>query len=129
MIVRLESILLIAGALAMHPSAALSVSSSMRGPLVSTLGSYPRDSTCTPSIVLRFYQRHVTIADGDRCRMSPSCSMYAYEALSRYGFIKGFRMTADRLTRCGNDLNSYEVIWVNDIKFAVDPVLDDDIMR
>ena len=34
------------------------------------------------------------------CRHTPSCSLYAHEAISRYGAIKGVGLAAKRLARC-----------------------------
>lgn len=35
-----------------------------------------------------------------RCRFEPTCSEYGREAISRYGFPKGFALTAGRVLRC-----------------------------
>ncbi len=34
------------------------------------------------------------------CRFEPTCSSYAIEALTRYGFVKGVGLAAWRLLRC-----------------------------
>lgn len=34
------------------------------------------------------------------CRFTPTCSEYALTAFKRYGFFKGFKLTAKRLIRC-----------------------------
>lgn len=34
------------------------------------------------------------------CRFQPTCSEYAYEAISRYGIIKGGRLAIWRILRC-----------------------------
>ena len=34
------------------------------------------------------------------CRFTPTCSEYAYEAISRYGVIKGAAMAGKRICRC-----------------------------
>jgi len=34
------------------------------------------------------------------CRYTPSCSMYALEAVRRYGALKGCRMGVRRILRC-----------------------------
>jgi uncharacterized protein len=35
-----------------------------------------------------------------RCRFEPTCSEYGREAIARYGFPKGFALTAGRILRC-----------------------------
>lgn len=34
------------------------------------------------------------------CRFTPSCSTYAYEAVSRFGVVRGGWLAARRLARC-----------------------------
>jgi len=34
------------------------------------------------------------------CRFFPSCSQYAYEAISKYGVLKGGFLGAKRISRC-----------------------------
>ena len=34
------------------------------------------------------------------CRYSPSCSHYGYEAIHKYGFFKGWKLTLWRIARC-----------------------------
>ena len=35
-----------------------------------------------------------------RCRFTPSCSEYAYQAIDKYGFVTGVRLAHKRLSRC-----------------------------
>lgn len=37
---------------------------------------------------------------GDNCRFHPTCSDYTYEAISRYGTIRGLLMGVKRILRC-----------------------------
>ena len=46
------------------------------------------------------YQRFVSPLLPPTCRFYPSCSQYAYEAVAKYGIIKGTRLAAWRLLRC-----------------------------
>ena len=50
--------------------------------------------------LVRSYQRLLSPLMPMACRFSPSCSMYCYEALQRYGLVRGALMTLKRLSRC-----------------------------
>ena len=50
--------------------------------------------------LIRFYQRYISPAKRPCCRFSPTCSQYAYEAITKYGAIKGSWLTFKRLMRC-----------------------------
>ena len=52
---------------------------------------------------VRFFQNFISPVDGDRCSMYPTCSAYSREAIKKYGAIKGFVMTADRLIHEGDE--------------------------
>jgi putative membrane protein insertion efficiency factor len=60
--------------------------------------------------LVRFYQIFISPVKQQNCRMYPSCSHYSLQALKKHGFI-GILMTADRLNRCGHDLDNYERIF------------------
>ena len=49
---------------------------------------------------IRFYQLAVSPYLPGLCRHAPSCSNYSYEAISRYGFVRGSWLTMKRLGRC-----------------------------
>ena len=49
---------------------------------------------------LRGYQRAISPLLPDACRFEPTCSVYAYEAIARYGALKGTWLAARRLVRC-----------------------------
>ena len=51
-------------------------------------------------LLIRFYQNAVSPWFPARCRFRPTCSAYAYEAVSKYGAIKGGWLALKRLLRC-----------------------------
>ena len=50
--------------------------------------------------LIRFYQRYISPAFPARCRYSPTCSAYAYEAIQKYGAFRGGFLALRRLLRC-----------------------------
>jgi len=49
---------------------------------------------------IRFYRRFLSPLFPPSCRFTPSCSQYAYEAIDRYGLIKGGWLGLKRIVRC-----------------------------
>jgi len=50
--------------------------------------------------LIRFYQRTWSQSMPPSCRFVPSCSEYAYEAIDKFGLIKGSWRAARRLSHC-----------------------------
>lgn len=50
--------------------------------------------------LIRFYQVTVSRVTAHSCRFVPTCSQYTYEAIEKYGLVKGVWMGAKRLARC-----------------------------
>ena len=51
--------------------------------------------------MIRFYQRWISPLKGrPTCRFYPTCSSYAYQAISKYGAIKGGKLAIKRLMKC-----------------------------
>ena len=50
--------------------------------------------------LIRLYQRFVSPLLGNHCRFVPSCSNYTYEAVVKYGFLKGIALGGKRMLRC-----------------------------
>ena len=50
--------------------------------------------------LIRFYQRSISPNTPASCRFRPTCSAYAYEAIQKYGAIKGGWLALKRLLRC-----------------------------
>jgi putative membrane protein insertion efficiency factor len=49
---------------------------------------------------IRFYQLAISPHMPPSCRYVPSCSEYGYEAIERYGVIRGSWMAVKRIARC-----------------------------
>jgi putative membrane protein insertion efficiency factor len=50
--------------------------------------------------MIRFYQRYLSPQMGSSCRYYPSCSHFTYEAIEKYGALKGGWMGFRRILRC-----------------------------
>ncbi len=51
-------------------------------------------------VLIRVYQHTLSRVLPPSCRFYPSCSQYGYEAIQRYGALKGGWMTVMRIARC-----------------------------
>ena len=50
--------------------------------------------------LIRFYRRHISPLKQPCCRFIPTCSQYAYEAVSKYGALRGGLLSLKRILRC-----------------------------
>lgn len=50
--------------------------------------------------LLRFYKRFISPLLPSACRFEPTCSVYMYQAIDKYGVIKGGWMGLRRIGRC-----------------------------
>ncbi len=50
--------------------------------------------------LIRLYQMTISRMLPPSCRFTPSCSHYGYEAIRKYGAIKGSWLAVKRLARC-----------------------------
>jgi putative membrane protein insertion efficiency factor len=48
--------------------------------------------------ILVFYKKY--ISRGNNCRFVPSCSEYTYEAVNKYGVLKGLFLGFKRILKC-----------------------------
>jgi putative membrane protein insertion efficiency factor len=49
---------------------------------------------------IRGYQRWISPVLPPSCKYHPSCSEYGYQAIAKYGIIRGGAMTVWRVLRC-----------------------------
>jgi len=49
---------------------------------------------------LRIYKVYLSVLFAGSCRFEPTCSMYMYEAIERFGVMRGSWMGIKRLLRC-----------------------------
>jgi putative membrane protein insertion efficiency factor len=50
--------------------------------------------------MIRFYRKFISPMKKPSCIYIPTCSQYAIEALTKYGFIKGSILSIWRVLRC-----------------------------
>lgn len=50
--------------------------------------------------LIRLYQNTISKVLPPSCRFYPSCSHYGYEAIEKYGVMKGGWMAIKRVSRC-----------------------------
>lgn len=50
--------------------------------------------------LIRFYKRFLSPLLPSSCRFEPTCSVYTYQAIEKYGVIKGGWMGIRRIGRC-----------------------------
>lgn len=51
-------------------------------------------------LLIRLYQNTISRVMPPSCRFTPSCSVYGYQAIEKYGLFKGGWMAVKRISRC-----------------------------
>ena len=51
-------------------------------------------------MLIKGYKYMISPFLGKSCRFEPSCSTYALEAFSKYGFFQGFKLSFFRIIKC-----------------------------
>ncbi len=50
--------------------------------------------------LIMVYQRFISPLKAPSCRFYPSCSSYAFDAVNKYGVVRGGLKSAARIARC-----------------------------
>lgn len=50
--------------------------------------------------LIKFYQYGISPLLGPRCRFTPTCSQYTYEAIVEHGIVKGIYLGIKRILKC-----------------------------
>ncbi len=50
--------------------------------------------------LIRLYKRFISPMLPPSCRFEPTCSVYTYQAIEKYGVIKGSWLGMKRISRC-----------------------------
>ena len=66
-------------------------------------------------LALRCYKAYLSVLFAGTCRFEPTCSQYAYQAIERFGVLRGIWLGSKRLARCHPFSG----------KFGYDPVPDE----
>lgn len=51
-------------------------------------------------ILIKFYQKFISPLFPPSCRYTPTCSQYTFEAVQKYGVLKGLFLGIKRILRC-----------------------------
>jgi uncharacterized protein len=51
-------------------------------------------------VAIRCYKSYLSVLFAGTCRFEPTCSLYAYQAIERFGILRGAYLGVKRLSRC-----------------------------
>jgi len=94
------------------------------------VSSGPKRSLSMPGRLLWLgvngFRETIGAVDGDRCRMSPTCSAYSLQAIETHGFFIGILMTVDRLLHEMDEMELAPLVMVHGETRFSDPVSAND---
>ena len=83
--------------------------------------SYNNEYDLFFSRLFLFYKNFISSQDANNCSFTPSCSVYAIQAVKEEGTIVGLINFFDRFTRC-NSLSPEDYEIDSDSRLLIDPV-------
>ena len=76
---------------------------------------------------VNLFRKYISVTDGNRCPMYPTCSQYCVESFRKNGIVMGWIMSCDRIMRCGgNETDLSSPVWIKGEKRIHDPVSHND---
>ncbi|HAS82334.1 MAG TPA: membrane protein insertion efficiency factor YidD [Verrucomicrobia bacterium] len=75
---------------------------------------------------LGFYQHGMRAVSHSECRMEPSCSNFAIQAIHKHGPLIGVMMTGDRLLHEADEQKLRRIVRIPGMAFCPDPVSNND---
>ncbi len=70
---------------------------------------------------IEFHQSVISPVDGPRSSFRPTSARYTLLAMREHGFIRGFVMGCDRLTRENGDPWHYRTVLIDGVLYKYDP--------
>lgn len=78
----------------------LMTSGTLASPNVATPLRAPSLGARIALFALRCYKAYLSVLFAGTCRFEPTCSQYAYQAIERFGVLRGVWLGTRRLSRC-----------------------------
>jgi uncharacterized protein len=103
-------------------TAPTTTAASSPAPIVTRAGTHGSGGRDFCFVLLRFYQRFLNKMTMARCPMTPSCSNYSVQAITRYGPVRGIMLTGDRLLHEASEKHEAPLVRIGDQYRYFDPL-------
>lgn len=94
-----------------------------QSPSFRNFASYENEYQLVFSGLFLFYKNYISSQDASQCTFSPSCSVYALQAIQKEGVVLGVINFFDRFSRC-NGLSPELYPYESRQNLLIDPVKD-----
>ena len=72
----------------------------MRTVILSLIRFYQKSALFRKVVLQNFISSTGQRSNGKTCRFLPTCSQYSYQAIERYGIVKGILLSVKRISKC-----------------------------